>query len=101
MALREFSDAAGRMWKAWDTRPAPSSLIRPVFAEGWISFACGEEKRRFFPIPAGWEELPTRRLITMLEAATPIGGRPSVESGGEHSAGESEPSEVDDRATVT
>lgn len=79
VALREFVDGNGRKWKAWDTRPGASQLVRSDFSEGWVSFECDEEKRRFFPIPNGWHLMPTEELLTMLHEAVPVQARRGVE----------------------
>lgn len=93
MPLREFTDSAGKAWRAWDTYPVnagethgkPSALerfmanqpvhegmqpagVRPRFQSGWLTFACGDERRRLAPVPAGWEgadeETLKRYLLT-------------------------------------
>lgn len=32
-----------------------SSLKETPFADGWLRFECGDQKRRLAPIPTGWE----------------------------------------------
>lgn len=73
MALREFTDESGRTWCAWDTRPT-SAQVRPEFADGWLTFESGEEKRRLSPVPDGWDTLPIDHLCLLLRAADANGG---------------------------
>jgi hypothetical protein len=77
MALREFTDAAGSLWRVWDVRP--EKMHAPTRAEdhlqsvinGWLAFepAAGGEKRRLSPIPARWERATESELAGMLEQA--------------------------------
>lgn len=73
MALREFTDESGRAWCAWETRPT-SAQIRPEFADGWLTFESGTEKRRLAPVPDGWDTLPTDGLRILLSTADGKGG---------------------------
>lgn len=77
MALREFNDASGVLWRAWDTHPSPRSVSSKALAEtlrnGWLTFECHVEKRRYAPIPKDWEFLSDevlRRLLFMAEPAS-------------------------------
>ena len=94
--LREFTGDDGREWTAWDTYPSsadpnhpsalarvlgrqdvvvgsnPGALVRPTHAAGWLTFTCGRERRRLFPIPTDWTsaDVPTlqgylRRAVDM------------------------------------
>ena len=78
MAVREFTDNRGREWRAWDV--APESLdarikdedyLASLYYTGWVAFETktGSEKRRLFPIPQGWSELPDRELEALLDKA--------------------------------
>ncbi|MDB4951049.1 MAG: hypothetical protein JWM27_3698 [Gemmatimonadetes bacterium] len=71
MALREFKDRTGREWRVWDTLPAAGSvgsfpLRHPT---GWLTFDCGDEKRRMSPIPEGWFSHDTPGLLLLLMKA--------------------------------
>jgi hypothetical protein len=96
MAYREFVNVDGRRWEAWEVRPG--SIERrlnddrrglPRFDEdrrrsefqfrmhesvrdGWLTFQCGDEKRRIMPIPEGWATLPDSALKGLLLRATPV-----------------------------
>jgi hypothetical protein len=81
MAVREFRDASGRRWRAWDVRP---ESIHPVtkaedyladcYVTGWIVFESftGDEKRRLCPYPMRWTESSEDGLRTLLERAERI-----------------------------
>jgi hypothetical protein len=101
MALREFNDASGVNWQVWDTHPTvvreldgasalsrfmnsrpalaglQPSTVRPSFKAGWLTFACGEWRRRLAPVPAEWDRLDESGLRTLLgqseEATLPRG----------------------------
>jgi hypothetical protein len=78
MSVREFSDSNGKEWRAWDVRPdeldartKDEDYLASLYYTGWVTFETksGGEKRRLFPIPAGWSELPDRELERLLEKA--------------------------------
>ena len=75
MAVREFTDAAGREWRAWDVVPddlnprtKDETFLAQLYITGWIVFETklGTEKRRLYPIPKGWSELPDAELEVLL-----------------------------------
>ena len=63
MALREFVDSHGVLWKVWVVMPAEMSdrLARLSGTsverrKPWLAFQSAEgEKRRLVPVPEGWE----------------------------------------------
>ena len=62
MALREFTDPDGMSWKVWDVLPTlhaavarPGTILPEEVADGWLSFEAEGERRRFYPLPEGWE----------------------------------------------
>lgn len=78
MPVRDFVDAEGRAWKAWDVRPEaihPATKAEDYLADcyivGWIVFetASGREKRRLCPWPARWAESTDDELRAMLARA--------------------------------
>jgi len=85
MPVREFTDSKGRSWRAWDV--APDDLNARIKNEdylaalnytGWIAFETKKgagEKRRLYPIPKGWSELPDRELEELLNKAEVVRGR--------------------------
>jgi hypothetical protein len=46
----------------------PSRLPRS-YADGWLCFECGSEKRRLVPVPNGWDRLPDEELAHLLDSA--------------------------------
>jgi hypothetical protein len=78
MAVREFTDARGREWRAWDVRPddlnprtKDEDYLATLYLTGWIVFETrsGDDKRRLFPIPKGWDELSDPELEVLLHKA--------------------------------
>jgi hypothetical protein len=78
MAVREFTDSAGREWRAWDVTPDDLSpktkdedYLAQLYHTGWIVFETksGDDKRRLYPIPRGWGELPDAELAVLLQKA--------------------------------
>lgn len=77
MALREFR-RGDQEWIVWDTYPtvrAPGRStigVAPGMRSGWLTFACGDEKRRLASIPDGWELLPEGALCALMDQAPAI-----------------------------
>jgi hypothetical protein len=81
MAVREFTDSAGREWRAWDVAPdelnprtKDEDYLAQLYHTGWIVFEtrAGDDKRRLYPIPTGWAELPAAELAVLLEKAEKV-----------------------------
>ncbi len=78
MALREFRDSKGVLWKVWSV--TPDSLDKRTTAEdymrdwqdGWLCFECPESRRRLATFPPGWEDLPDAELESLLARAQPV-----------------------------
>lgn len=51
---------------------ARSVLVDSRLASGWLTFESFTEKRRLAPIPARWDEMPVRDLISLWERANPV-----------------------------
>ena len=74
MAYREFTDAGGRKWQAWDVRPSAASLSStsraPALANslqsGWIAFRSDTDRRRLAPPIPNWERLSEEQLCRLL-----------------------------------
>ncbi|HYD53263.1 MAG TPA: hypothetical protein VEA99_11570 [Gemmatimonadaceae bacterium] len=84
MALREFTDRAGRAWRAWDVYPGiartASLSVREGYRDGWLAFACGTETRRIAPVPLGWTALDEDGLERLCDDAmrSPGTNRPTA-----------------------
>jgi hypothetical protein len=93
MAVREFTDATGREWRAWDIRPEEihpvtkgEDYLADCYVTGWVVFETkdGREKRRLCPWPIRWmdeTELGLRRLLASAEIVPPQRVRAERESG--------------------
>jgi hypothetical protein len=84
MAVREFKDNAGREWRAWDVAPDEMSAqikneayLAELYYTGWIAFETktGDEKRRLYPVPEAWSELPDRELEILLDKSERVSPR--------------------------
>ena len=102
MGYREFKDAKGELWKAWDVTPdqriflkrktpafgtstgrpertsaesMTASDVTPSRERGWLSFQSREENRRLSPIPAGWESASEADMRNYLDSAVPVKNR--------------------------
>jgi hypothetical protein len=78
MAVREFTDSTGREWRAWDVTPDELSprtkdedYLAQLYYTGWVVFETksGDDKRRLYPIPKSWSELPEPELEVLLQKA--------------------------------
>ena len=82
MALRDFTDSAGRAWRVWDVT---ADVIHPVtrgedymrdYLDGWLAFesADGLAKCRLTPIPKGWATAPVHDLEGWMHVANSVRG---------------------------
>jgi hypothetical protein len=68
MPYREIPDDGGA-WVVFGTRPHSGANVRPRYAEGWLSFQRGVERRRLAPIPDDWENASDIQLrVWLLDA---------------------------------
>lgn len=88
MALRDFTDRAGRKWRVWDVS---SATIHPAtrgedymrdYLDGWLAFesADGLAKCRLAPIPTDWASADPGQLTDWLHAAETVRGDRSSDS---------------------
>jgi len=95
MAYREFTDAHGVVWQAWEVIPSTAErrstgerrfgardrVDRRVrqetrvrrdhgMAQGWLVFESAIEKRRVHPIPDGWSSRSDEQLVALLKTGT-------------------------------
>jgi hypothetical protein len=82
MALREFTDRAGRGWRVWDVT---ADAIHPAtrgedymrdYLDGWLAFESidGLAKCRLTPIPPGWATATVAQLEQWLHKAETVRG---------------------------
>jgi hypothetical protein len=95
MALRNFTDSAGTVWRVWNTTPQPGAVYEASHKTGWLTFESAAVRKRLAPIPPGWEEASAERLELMCRAAevvrrargssplTPDPDAPDASKGGE------------------
>ena len=97
MAQREFQDDKGRLWTVWEVRPerverregderrkrprgSPDrrqqrlllAVVGGDLARGWLAFETRGERRRYTPIPEGWEGAADADLRAMWNEAVPL-----------------------------
>ena len=115
MAVREFSDAGGRSWRAWDIRPESihpqtkaEDYLTDCFVIGWVVFetTAGDEKRRLCPYPARWATGSDEELCALLGRAEAVPPRKLLAE--RQTAGETVPGavpvkihDVEDKPDVT
>jgi hypothetical protein len=76
---RTFKDSAGLEWEVYDE--SSSSLgwalewdCPPQDANPGLIFVCGAERRRLWPCPRDWRELPDGALEKLCRQATSLDG---------------------------
>lgn len=80
MATRTLYAPDGTVWEVWDVQPGlqldpsrgRSALLPAEMAGGWLCFESSGEKRRLFPIPAGWDQSPDTELLRMCREARAV-----------------------------
>jgi len=96
MSVREFKDSQGRDWRAWDVVPdnlnariKNEDFLATLNYTGWIVFEtkAENEKRRLYPIPKGWSELPDTELEALVEKAERVPVRKLHGEQGDETAG--------------
>jgi hypothetical protein len=94
MALRDFTDSAGREWRVWDVS---AEAIHPAtrgedymrnYLGGWLAFESvdGEAKCRLTPIPAEWPSADVAQLVAWLHEADAVRGERGSATVGSNSA---------------
>src|SRR3954470_15681827 len=79
---RVFRDEREQRWEVRAIHPTQrerrSNFVRPDFANGWLLFTLGLERRRFAPLPPGWHNAPESQLAEWcasakrVEQSTPV-----------------------------
>jgi hypothetical protein len=77
MALRNFTDSQGQVWRVWNVVPQYASsrdedTMTPGLQGGWLCFENGGEKRRLSPIPEEWENAAADALEGWCRAASAV-----------------------------
>jgi hypothetical protein len=78
VAVREFTDSQGRNWRVWDVTPESiyprtkeEDYLAAMYITGWLAFETGadDDRRRLYPVPRGWSDLPVAELEVLLQKA--------------------------------
>jgi len=71
MAARTFTDSAGLTWDVFEVHRASqkAGAVSPGLENGWLAFACAEDKRRLAPFPAGWDTSTDAQLEALCQSA--------------------------------
>jgi hypothetical protein len=69
MPYRELADDDGDAWIVFSTQPRSGANVRPQYADGWLSFQRGAERRRVAPIPSGWDAAGDDQLRLWLRSS--------------------------------
>ena len=91
MAVREFTDSNGVVWRAWDVT---TDQMHPVtknedfmgeLADGWLAFESATEKRRLAaPYPKEWASMPIPELEALCQQSPVVAARRARTVSGEH-----------------
>lgn len=81
--VHAFADASDRQWEVREIRnpvlPERRGLfVRPEFAEGWLLFNCGVERRRLAPLPPGWRHASAQQFQRWVQDAVPVRDDPQA-----------------------
>ena len=81
--MRQFRDAAGVEWQAYQAGPQSNlglreELLPESYRGGWLVFESPTEKRRLAPVPQGWQTLTPQELRRLCALATPTRQRRQV-----------------------
>ena len=87
--VRRFHDGA-RLWSVWEVTPellmdmgVPHGALADDLHGGWLCFQRGSERRRFRPLPPGWQHLSDDQLAMLCRRASDVrgegGGQVSVQ----------------------
>ena len=86
MALREFRDGDGVLWRVWnvtveslDKRTTAEDYMRD-WQDGWLCFESDSKRRRLADFPSGWAALTEAELCSLLARAQDVKRRPSSEA---------------------
>jgi hypothetical protein len=77
MAMREFTDGDGVLWRVWSTVPDMRGVISDM-QSGWLTFESGQMRRRLIPIPPNWENSTVVELRAYCRRADVARGTPST-----------------------
>lgn len=77
MPLQRQLLIGGARWVVFRVNvPVPSPPVHEELRDGWLCFESEVERRRFAPVPAGWDALHDEELIALYHRATTVRGVP-------------------------
>lgn len=88
--VRSFEDAGGSQWEVREIHVPSLSIVprkylrQPEYADGWLLFTCGGERRRLAPCPSGWQLAAASDLATWCEQAVRVVMRTRKASGAQN-----------------
>jgi hypothetical protein len=76
-----FTDAQQRGWEVRAIRDPllperRARFLNPAYAGGWLLFTCGDERRRYAPLPPDWRNPSEAQLREWCSSATLVAGIP-------------------------
>jgi hypothetical protein len=80
MSLRNVTDAEGVDWRVWDVLPQARQITG--MEHGWLCFEAVTEKRRYAPIPVGWQAMEDEHLLGLLSGAAVVKSAPTLSADG-------------------
>ena len=84
MGVRDFTDSRGGEWRCWEVTPEAlyprtkeEDYLASMYITGWLVFEAktAEDKRRLYPVPKGWTDLPIAELEVLLQKAEVVRNR--------------------------
>jgi hypothetical protein len=76
--VRRFQDAVGTEWEVREIHVPSLSIVprkylrQPEYADGWLLFTSGVERRRLAPCPCDWREIAPIQLAFLCSQATRV-----------------------------
>jgi hypothetical protein len=65
--VRSITDLLGTVWQVWEVHPPQTGQrMLASLRDGWLGFQSHTERRRFAPIPQGWETFSEESLLLLL-----------------------------------
>lgn len=89
-SVRSFQDAGGTEWEVREIHVPSLAIVprkylrQPEYADGWLLFTCGIERRRLAPCPGGWQAAGASELAQWCEQAVRVVERRGQSSGAQN-----------------
>jgi hypothetical protein len=77
--VRSITDLLGTVWQVWEVLPRQTNQRIPTaLRDGWLGFQSSAERRRFAPIPVGWQTFTDESLLLLLAQSERVGSTKRV-----------------------